>query len=94
MTADVASQKFEGNVRALFGLRQHLLHRAADVFGGIQQRAVEIEQVNSETKESRRLRTLSLAQTRQPPPAAFRTKHLLRLAVVRLVRFVLAGSGG
>jgi len=50
--ADVAAQKFEAGARAARG-RENLALRAADIGRGIEQRAVDIEQVNRITRNHR-----------------------------------------
>ncbi len=45
MKADIALQKLEGDRPAIFGI-EHLLDGAANILGGIEQSAVNVEQVN------------------------------------------------
>ena len=92
VTADETLEVFVGDGRAGGGI-EHLLDRAADVLGGVQQGAVNIEQVNRELAESRRLRTLPFRQSGNAA-SAVRPDHLLRmvLGVLRLgVRRQAAG---
>ena len=57
---------------------QHLLDGAADILGGVQQSAVDIEQIDRETRGSRRLRTLPFREARHAA-SAFGADHLLRM---------------
>jgi hypothetical protein len=66
--ADEALQVFEVRLAGAVG-DEHLLDRAADIGRGIEQSAVDIEQVNREIAGSRRLRPLAFREAgkRRPP---------------------------